>query len=161
AEESYLPLGALAATSNALTARAQGAAWFRGTDGSTKMFAGDLTKLYLLSGTTWTPVPKLASGKTITAITRANPGQVTATGHGYSNGDTVYISGVVGMTQINGQFVTATVVDANNFTIGVNTSGYTAYSSGGTAQKATIYAPGADHAWRFTQFGSLAIAVNG
>lgn len=160
-EESYRPLNSLLGVSSTLAARAQGAAWFRGTDGSTKMFAGDGSNLYLLSGTTWSPVPALASAKTITAITKANPGKVTATGHGYSTGDTVWLSAVVGMTQVNGRFFTVTVVDANNFTLGVDTSAYTTYSSGGTAQKATVYAPGADGNWRFAQFGSLAIAVNG
>jgi hypothetical protein len=85
AEESYRPLNALEGVSNALTARAQGAAWFRGTGGAVKMFAGDATKLYLLSSATWSDV----------------------------------------------------------------------------SQAATTYAPGADGTWRFAQFGSLAIAVNG
>lgn len=161
-EESYGPLNSFTGVSNALTARAQGAAWFRGTGGSVKMFAGDATKLYLLSGTTWTSVPKLAATKTISGITRANPAVVTANTHGYSNGDTIYISGVVGMTQVNGLFFTAANVATNTFELsGINSSAYTAYVSGGTAQKATIYAPGADGKWRFTQFGSLAIAVNG
>jgi hypothetical protein len=62
AEESYRPLNALSGTSNALNARAQGAAWFRGTGGATKMFAGDATKLYLLSGTTWNDVSRTVGG---------------------------------------------------------------------------------------------------
>ena len=37
--------------------------------------------------------------KTITAITAANPAVVTSSSHGYSNGDFVNISGVVGMTE--------------------------------------------------------------
>jgi hypothetical protein len=86
AEESYRPLNALSSVTNALTARAQGAAWFRGTAGTVKMFAGDASKLYLLSGTTWSDVSRTAGG---------------------------------------------------------------------------AYAPGADGQWRFTQFGTLAIAVNG
>ena len=160
--ESYRPFNSLSTVTNALTARAQGAAWFRSTAGAVKMFAGDATKLYLLSGATWTSVPKLAANKAITGITRANPAVVTSAGHGYSNGDTIYISGVVGMTQVNGLFFTAANVAANTFELsGINSSSYTAYSSGGNAQKATIYAPGADGTWRFTQFGSLAIAVNG
>ena len=69
--------------------------------------------------------------KPITAITRDNPGKVTVAKHEYSTGDTVYISGVVGMTQVNGQSFTITRVDDNNFTLGVNTTGYSAYSSGG------------------------------
>jgi hypothetical protein len=162
AEESYRPLPSFSGVSNALTARAQGAAWFRGTGGAVKMFAGDATKLYLLSGTTWTSVPQLAAAKVITAITKANPGAVTtSTAHGYSNGDTIYISGVVGMTQVNNLFFTVTSTGANTFTIGVDTSAYTIYGSAGTAQKATIYAPGPQGRWRFTQYGYNAFAVNG
>ena len=41
------------------------------------------------------------SNKTITAITAANPAVVTSNSHGYSNGDFVIISGVVGMTEVN------------------------------------------------------------
>lgn len=162
AEESYRPLNELSGVSSALTARAQGAAWFRGTAGATKMFAGDATKLYLLSSATWSSVPELAATKAITGITQANPGVVTAVAHGYSNGDTVYISGVVGMTQVNDLFFTVANVATDTFELsGVDTSAYTAYVSDGTAEKATIYSPGADGTWRFTQFGSLAIAVNG
>ncbi len=161
-EESYAPLGQLTAVSSALAARCQGAAWFRSTGGGVKMFAADATKLYLLSGTTWTPVPALAAAKVITGITQANPGVVTtSTAHGYSNGDVVYLAAIVGMIQLNATFVTVTSTGANTFSIGVDTTGFTAYSSAGTAQKTTIYAPGADGVWRFTQFGTLAIGVNG
>ena len=45
-----------------------------------------------------------AVGGGITAITNANPGVVTtASAHNLLNGDDVYISGVVGMTEVNGQ----------------------------------------------------------
>lgn len=83
AEESYRPFKGLVAFSDDLAARAQGAAWFRRTDGTVAMFAGDTTNLYVLDGTTW----------------------------GDESGDT--------------------------------------------------YACGADGNWRFIQFGTLAIAVNG
>ena len=86
AEESYRPLNALSGVSSPLAFRAQGAAWFRGTAGATKMFAGDASKLYLLSGSTWNDVSRPSGGP---------------------------------------------------------------------------YAPGGDNLWRFTQFGTLAIAVNG
>lgn len=77
--------------------------------------------------------------KVITDITQANPGVVTSNSHGYANGDEVFISTVVGMTEVNGKtFIVAgqaantfqlTDVDGNN----VNTSGFTAYASAGTA----------------------------
>lgn len=76
------------------------------------------------------------TAQNITGITRANPGVVTYSGADtYANGDPVYISGVVGMTEVNGRWFTVANVNtgANTFELsGVNTSGYTAYSSGGT-----------------------------
>lgn len=67
----------------------------------------------------------------ITAITAANPGSVTSTAHGFATDEVVTISGVVGMTEVNDTDYTVTRVDANTYTIGVDTSSYTAYSSGG------------------------------
>ncbi len=69
----------------------------------------------------------------ITAATQANPVQLTVTGHPFVNGDRVFVTSVVGMTEINDKYFTVAVVDANNITIGVDGTAYTAYSSGGTA----------------------------
>ena len=83
----------------------------------------------------------LEANKTITGITQANPGVVTATSHGYSNGDTVVISGVVGMTQINGKRFKVAGVTTNTFELqtidgtNVNTTSFTAYTSGGIANR--------------------------
>ena len=72
------------------------------------------------------------TSKTITAITRANPGVVTAVAHGFSTGNRIAFSSVVGMTQVNGNVYTITVIDEDTFSI-VDTSSFTAYSSAGTA----------------------------
>ena len=85
-EDGYRPFNALAPVSAALASAAQGAAWFRGTDGGALLFAGDAARLYRLSGTTWLDVSRTAGG---------------------------------------------------------------------------AYAPGPDNAWRFAQFGRLALAVDG
>lgn len=78
------------------------------------------------------------TAKVITAATQANPCQITAAGHGFSTSDSVAIDTIVGMVQLNGGVYVVTVLDANNFTLnGVNSTGYTAYASGGTAQAAT------------------------
>jgi hypothetical protein len=85
---------------------------------------------------------------TITGITAANPPVVTATSHGFSDDDRVRITGVVGMTEVNGLVAVVDNSDANTFELkGVQGSGWTAYSSGGTAEKLTetdmgITAPG-------------------
>ena len=84
--------------------------------------------------------------KAISAATQANPGQITAVGHGWETGDEVTIDGVVGMTQLNGGTFSITKVDADNFTIGVDTSAYTAYVSGGNARRTMFVAAAATSA---------------
>jgi hypothetical protein len=72
----------------------------------------------------------------ISAITKANPAVVTATAHGFSNGDSVIISGVVGMTQVNNLTFTVANKATNTFELsGINSTGYTTYVSGGNALK--------------------------
>lgn len=71
---------------------------------------------------------------TITAATQANPANITSANHNLTTGDMVTISGVVGMTQLNGNTYTIIVIDANNFTLGVNSTAYGAYVSGGIWQ---------------------------
>lgn len=81
------------------------------------------------------------AAKTITAITKANPGVVTSAAHGFSNGDWVFIDNVVGMTQVNGRFFKVAGVAANTFQLtdtagnNVDTTSFTAYVSGGTASR--------------------------
>lgn len=83
----------------------------------------------------------LEAGKPISNITRANPGVVTEIGHGYNNGDTVFISGVVGMTQINGRFAVVAGVGANNYQLtyfdgtNIDTTNYSVYTAGGTGAR--------------------------
>jgi len=70
---------------------------------------------------------------TITNITQATQAQVTAAGNSFNVGDLCQIQNVLGMTEING--VTARVVSSGStFTIDLDTSLYTAYSSSGVAQ---------------------------
>ena len=68
----------------------------------------------------------------VTGITQANPGVVTTDlNHGYTTGKVIEIEGIVGMTELNNVSLTATVITPTTFSIGVNTTGYTAYVSGG------------------------------
>jgi hypothetical protein len=75
--------------------------------------------------------------KTITGATNATPIVITATAHGYSNGDLVYVKGVGGNLAANGFWKIANVA-ANTFELtnpvtGANAVGSAAYTSGGYA----------------------------
>jgi hypothetical protein len=74
-----------------------------------------------------------AVAATITGITKALPGVVTAIAHGFSNRQSIGITGVVGMTQVNGGIYSVIVVDADHFQINVDTTNNSTYTSGGTA----------------------------
>lgn len=73
------------------------------------------------------------SAKTITGITQANPAEITLSApHGMPNGARIGIVGVVGMTEINRYVGTVTVTAADKFTVAVDSTGYSAYVSGGS-----------------------------
>lgn len=96
----------------------------------------------LVGARSFQPWPSLAAAtdvlpvvRDITDVSQANPGVVTYSGSDeFADDDVVRISGVVGMTELNGNDYTVASLDtgANTFELsGTNTSGFTAYSSGG------------------------------
>lgn len=104
------------------------------------------------------------SAKNITAITAANPAVVTSNSHGYADGDEVYISGISGMTELNGRNCLVANKTTNTFELtdlggtNIDSSAYTAYSSGGTAEKiyelTTTFSTATALALKYEQVGS-------
>jgi len=94
------------------------------------MVADDLYPLHWLVD--FDDTLKSVAPATITGITAANPGVVTATAHGFVTGDLVSIHNVAGMTEVNDRIYYITYLTDDTFSI-VDTSGYTAYTSSGTA----------------------------
>lgn len=81
--------------------------------------------------------------KTVSGATNASPGVFTATSHGYAVGDWVKLSGIGGMTEVNGRdFIVNTVPTANTFTLKsmnntvLDTTSFGTFSSNGTAARA-------------------------
>jgi len=70
-------------------------------------------------------------GVPITAITKANPGVVSAPNHNLRKGAQAMISQVIGMTEINLVPFSTTVIDPNSFSVGFDTSAFTPYASAG------------------------------
>lgn len=106
---------------------------------------GTLIEDTAITGAAWAA----AAGKSISGITRASPGVVTANSHGLASNDYVWISGVKGMTQINDRAYRVVRIDANKVSLQydyngawytLNTTsgnGFGAYSSGGQIRKCT------------------------
>lgn len=76
------------------------------------------------------------SAKTISTATRGSPVTITtSSNHGFSTGDTVYISGVGTLTSLNKQAYKITVTASNKFTLnGTNVGGFQ-NGSGGSVTK--------------------------
>lgn len=78
---------------------------------------------------------------TITGITRANPGVVTSAAHGLSTDDYVEINYVRGMIEANNRIFKVLKVGVDSYSLknlsgtAVNTSSFTAYTSGGEGWK--------------------------
>ncbi len=68
----------------------------------------------------------------ITMATQANPCVLTCPGQ-FETGQLIQIAGVVGMTELNGNIYQVITSNTTTVTINVNSSGFTAYVSGGTA----------------------------
>jgi hypothetical protein len=83
----------------------------------------------------------LEADKTISGATAANPVVVTASSHGFVNGNEVFISAVEGMTELNGKYFLVANKATNTFELtdvdgtNINGSAYTAYSAAGTAAR--------------------------
>lgn len=71
------------------------------------------------------------SAQNITNITAANPAVITVATHGYSNGDTVYLSGT-GVAALDNKYFVISNSTASTFEVSADGTGW---SSGGTAER--------------------------
>ena len=85
----------------------------------------------------------IAAAKTITAISKAGPGVVSSTTHGYTNGDVVLLE-VQGMVELNGRLFKVVNSAADSFQLagvdgstGIDTTNYNTFVSG-TVKKVTL-----------------------
>ena len=102
-----------------------------------KTYKYKVSAIFLTDGTE--SLPGTATNSNIASISQASEAVVTLTAHGYSNGDTIRIGGVVGMTQVNEREFTVGSVTTNTFNLlNVSSTGYTAYSSGGVCGRTFI-----------------------
>lgn len=104
---------------------------------------GDQYVRFLFNGS-----PVLEATKNITNITAANPGVITSASHGYVNGDWVFLTGIGGTTQLNGNYYIVANATTNTYTltdlngVAIDTTSFGVYTSGGTSARIyTISSP--------------------
>lgn len=83
---------------------------------------------------TTTGLVTLAANKadTITGITQASQAVITVGSHAFLVGESVVITGVAGMTQINGLRALITAITGTTITVAINSTAFSTYTSGGT-----------------------------
>ena len=87
-------------------------------------------------GSSLAVITSVTGTQAITGASKANPCVLTATGHTFIVGDVVRITGVVGMTQLNGSDYVVSAVTVGTITLfGIDSTDYTTYVSGGVAAK--------------------------
>jgi hypothetical protein len=92
--------------------------------------------------------------KPVTAITVAAQAQITIVAHGLQVNSKIWLNEVAGMVEINGLTGTVlAIVDADNVTVDIDSSGFTAYTSGGIAQYLTDSLAGQDGIRWYDGFG--------
>jgi hypothetical protein len=73
------------------------------------------------------------STKTLSAITKANPGVATSNSHGLSEGAIGYLSSVGGMVELEDQVISVDGTATNTFNLeGINTTGFTTFDTAAT-----------------------------
>lgn len=81
----------------------------------------------------------LDSAKTVTAITKADPGVVTSAAHGLANGDVVLFAVSAGMVELDGQAVRIANVATDTFELeSLDTSDYSTFTAG-TCQEVSAW----------------------
>lgn len=105
--------------------------------------AGKTANTFQLSGIDSTGYGTYTSGgkatRAITGATQANPCVITSVGHGFADGDMVYMTGVGGMTELNGNYYIVAGKTEDTFQLsGCNSTGYGAFTSNGRAERAVF-----------------------
>jgi len=101
---------------------------------------------WALALVTWTNSPFTPTSFAITGVSQASPAVVTVSSTtGMTTGDIMYVTGVVGMTQLNGNFYQVTKINSTTFSLAdlngnaINSTGYGAWSSAGTFYETNLW----------------------
>lgn len=101
--------------------------------GSASAIRGSVTSGHSITAADW----RSSAARNITAAVRGSPSStitITSAAHGFTNGDTVWIAGVGGITQLNSKKWVVSGVTTNTYQV-TGVGGSTTFTSGGTATR--------------------------
>ncbi len=110
---------------------------FKPVSGTTKVAIGALAILnspivnWSVDTTTGKVTFGANKGQALTGITKAAQAVATVGSHAFAPGEYAYLSGVSGMTEINGKRGLITAVGGLTITVDINSTGFSTYTSGG------------------------------
>ena len=107
-------------------------------DGTTKAFSGTANIANSTSFNTEFAGP-IDNGTNVTAIQTGTTTLITCPGNTLVAGDAVYLSGIGGMTQINGIITKVVVPGANAVSVDINSLAFSAFTSGGKIYKCEYF----------------------
>jgi len=120
-------------------------------------FSDNGTALFTRTGGT---AYDIEPAQTITNISQAASAVIDIAGHNFVVGNKLYIQNVVGMVEINDTVVTVTGITAGvDVTVGLNTTSFSSYSSGGTANGTFVNYDTGEVNFTFTPAGTPAGAI--
>lgn len=84
--------------------------------------------------------------KAVTGTSQTDPVVLTVPNHGFSNGDQVDVTGIIGMTELNGQRYTIGTVTTDSFALsGIDGTAFAPYAALGEVRKVVAAVSGLDH----------------
>jgi uncharacterized protein (TIGR02217 family) len=94
------------------------------------------TTTFELIGVDSTGFTAFSSGGTarLHGVSKSSVARVYSVGHGYSTSEIIFIDNIVGMVEMNGLFADITVIDADRFTMPIDSLLFTEYQSAGDAE---------------------------
>lgn len=109
---------------------------FKPVAGTVKVAIGSLeqaiTTMWSVNTTTGRVTFAANKTRSITGITKAASAVITVGAHTFVTGESVHLSGVAGMTQINGLRGTITATGATTITVSIDSTAFSTWTSGGT-----------------------------
>lgn len=119
---------------------------FKLQPGTVKIYNNGILQTWDIDEETGTVTLPVKSSKEILGITKATNGIINAIGHGFLVNDKIYFKNILGMIELNNMVATVvSVIDADHFSININTLSYSTFTYTSLSSYAEKYIDGTEN----------------